>query len=95
MAHLLAEELKAPEPEVRVVPHECRGRYSFRQEQRTPDTPNLACIRVGYRLPASAWGLYLGSNPQEEAAMKGLLSPGGDCVTRDLQCIGPGLRVKI
>ena len=59
VAHLLAEELKAPEPEVQVVPHEYRGRYSFRQEQRTPDTPNLASIQLGYRVPSSAWGIVV------------------------------------
>jgi hypothetical protein len=45
--------------EVQVVPHEYRGRYSYRQEQRTPDTPNLACIQVGYRVPSSAWGIVV------------------------------------
>ena len=59
VAHLLAEELKAPEPEVQVVPHEYRGRYSYRQEQRTPDMPNLACIQLGYRVPSSAWGIVV------------------------------------
>ena len=59
VAHLLAEELKAPEPEVQVVPHEYRGRYSYRQEQRTLDTPSLASIQVGYRVPSSAWGIVV------------------------------------
>ena len=39
---------------VQVVPRQYRGRYSYRQEQRTPDTPNLAEVQVGYRVPSSA-----------------------------------------
>jgi hypothetical protein len=41
-AACLAEALKEPRPEQRLAPHEYRGRYSFRQELRTPDTPHLA-----------------------------------------------------
>ncbi len=52
VAHLLAEELKAPEPEVQLVSHGYRRRYSYWQEQRKPDMPNLARIQVGYRVPA-------------------------------------------
>ena len=59
VAHLLAEELKVPEPKAYIVPHEYRGRYSYRQEQRTPDTPNLARIQLGYRVPGSAWSIVV------------------------------------
>lgn len=37
----LAEALKLPLPDVRPLPHEWQGRYSFRQEVRTPETPHL------------------------------------------------------
>jgi hypothetical protein len=98
VAHLLAEELKAPQPEVQLVSHGYRGHYSFRQEQRTPDTPNLARpeevkvllllhdglahdpaelasrAREARCIPGFFFrGIYLGNNPQEEAAMRGLL----------------------
>jgi len=43
----LAEALKEPQPDQRPSPHEYRGRYSFRQEIRTPDTPHLARQEVG------------------------------------------------
>jgi hypothetical protein len=43
----LAEALKEPSPDRRPALHEYRGRYSFRQEIRTPDTPNLAPREVG------------------------------------------------
>ena len=41
LARQLAEALKVPQPYVRPLAHEWRGRYSFRQEVRTPATPNL------------------------------------------------------
>lgn len=37
----LVEMLKERRPDQRSMPHEWRGRYSFRQETRTPDMPNL------------------------------------------------------
>ncbi len=43
----LAEALKEPQPDQRPSPHEYRGRYNFRQEVRTPDTPHLARQDVG------------------------------------------------
>ena len=46
-ASRLAEALKEPRPDQRRAPHEYRGRYSFRQEIRTPDTPNLAPQELG------------------------------------------------
>jgi hypothetical protein len=46
-AACLAEALKEPSPEKRPAPHEYSGRYSFRQEIRTPDTPHLALKHVG------------------------------------------------
>jgi hypothetical protein len=64
--------------EVQVVPHEYRGHYSYRQEQRTPDTPNLACIQVGYRVPSLAWGIVVdrsGSiNSMLEPLQQGLMA---------------------
>ncbi len=72
VAHLLAEELKAPGPEVQMVLHEHRGRYSFRQEQRTPDTPNLAKIQVGYRVPSSAWGIVVDRSGSINSMLKPL-----------------------
>jgi hypothetical protein len=71
-AHLLAEELKAPESEVQVVPHEYWGRYSYRQEQRTPDTPNLAKNQVGYRVPGSAWGIVVDRSGSINSMLKPL-----------------------
>jgi hypothetical protein len=41
LAKRLAESLKLPAPDVRLRPEEMGGRYSFRQEIRTPDTPFL------------------------------------------------------
>ena len=46
-ASRLAEALKEPKPDQSRAPHEYRGRYSFRQEIRTPDTPHLANIELG------------------------------------------------
>ena len=43
----LAEALKEPRPDQRPAPHEYRGRYSFRQEIRTPCTPHLALWEMG------------------------------------------------
>jgi hypothetical protein len=37
----LSEALQLPTPETRPEPHDSQGRYSFRQEVRTPDTPYL------------------------------------------------------
>jgi hypothetical protein len=41
LARQLAEALKVPEPDVHPLPHEWRGRFTFRQELRTPDRPCL------------------------------------------------------
>lgn len=38
----LAEALKEPQPDQRPALHSSLGRYTFRQEIRTPDTPHLA-----------------------------------------------------
>jgi hypothetical protein len=46
-ATCLAEALKEPRPEQRLAPHEYRGRYTFRQEIRTPDRPHLAPQEIG------------------------------------------------
>ena len=46
LARQLAEALKVPQPYRRPLPHEWRGRYSFRQEVRTPATPNLHRLGV-------------------------------------------------
>ena len=43
----LAEALKEPRLDQRQAPHEYRGRYTFRQEVRTPDTPHLAPLELG------------------------------------------------
>jgi hypothetical protein len=43
----LAEALKEPQPDQRPTPHEYRGRYTFRQEIRTPETPHLARLEMG------------------------------------------------
>ena len=43
----LAEALKEPQPDQRTAPHEYRGRYAFRQELRTPETPHLVRQDVG------------------------------------------------
>jgi len=53
----LAEALKEPRPEQRAAPHEYRGRYSFRQDIRTPDTPHLAHQDVG--LARRSLALYM------------------------------------
>jgi hypothetical protein len=79
VAHLLAEELRAPEPEVQVVPHEYWGRYSYRQEQRTPDTPNLARIQVGYRVPGSAWGIVVDRSGSINSMLKPLQQGLANC----------------
>ena len=47
LARQLVEALKIPQPRVRPLPHEWRGRYSFRQEVRTPATPHLRRAGVG------------------------------------------------
>ena len=46
-ANRLAEALKMPNPRVRTSAHAWRGRYSFRQELRTPDTPNRVRSLIG------------------------------------------------
>jgi hypothetical protein len=47
LAHQLVDALKIPQPRVRPLPHEWRGRYSFRQEVRTPSMPHLRRAGVG------------------------------------------------
>ncbi|MBI9046990.1 MAG: hypothetical protein JEZ06_21060 [Anaerolineaceae bacterium] len=42
LARVLSESLKRPLPDQRPLPHAYRGRYSVRQEIRTPETPHLA-----------------------------------------------------
>ena len=41
VARQLVEALRLPVPDARPEPHESQGRYSFRQEARTPDAPHL------------------------------------------------------
>jgi hypothetical protein len=41
LARQLAEALRIPEPDVHPRPHEWRGRFHFRQDLRTPETPCL------------------------------------------------------
>jgi hypothetical protein len=41
IARQLVEALRLPTPDTRPEPHESLGRYSFRQEVRTPETPHL------------------------------------------------------
>ena len=53
----LAEALREPRPDQRPAPHEYRGRYTFRQEIRTPDTPHLARQETGQA--ARSLALYL------------------------------------
>jgi hypothetical protein len=43
----LVAALKVPRPNVRPTPHQWRGRYSFRQEVRTPARPHLQKAAVG------------------------------------------------
>jgi len=43
----LAEALKEPQQDQRSSAHAYRGRYNFRQEIRTPETPNLVRQEVG------------------------------------------------
>ena len=47
LARQLVDALKIPQPNVRSMPHEWRGRYSFRQEVRTPAMPHLRRAGVG------------------------------------------------
>ena len=47
LARQLVDALKIPQPNVRPMPHEWRGRYSFRQEVRTPSMPHLRRAGVG------------------------------------------------
>ena len=57
LAHQLTEALQLPRPEVRLEPHETLGRYSFRQEVRTFDTPNL--LKQGMDVSPRDLALYL------------------------------------
>jgi len=47
LARQLVDALKIPQPHVRLLPHEWRGRYSFRQEVRSPSMPHLRRAGVG------------------------------------------------
>ena len=47
LACQLVDALKIPQPHVRPMPHEWRGRYSFRQEVRTPAMPHLRRAGIG------------------------------------------------
>jgi len=47
LACQLVDALKIPQPNVRPLPHEWRGRYNFRQEVRTPSMPHLRRAGVG------------------------------------------------
>ena len=47
LARQLVDALKIPQPYVRPLPHEWRGRYSFRQEVRTPAMPHLRRAGIG------------------------------------------------
>jgi len=57
LASRLAEALKEPRPEIRLLPHEWQGRYSFRQDVRTPETPHLQ--RSGVDQSVRSLALYL------------------------------------
>jgi hypothetical protein len=46
-ASRLAEALTESRPDQRLALHEYRGRYSFRQEIHTPDTPHLTKMELG------------------------------------------------
>ncbi len=46
VARQLVEALRLPVPDARPEPHESQGRYSFRQEARTPETPHLLAQSV-------------------------------------------------
>jgi hypothetical protein len=46
IARQLAAALRLPTPDTRPEPHESQGRYSFRQEVRTPETPHLLAQSV-------------------------------------------------
>jgi hypothetical protein len=46
VARQLAAALRLPTPDTHPEPHECLGRYSFRQEVRTPETPHLLAQSV-------------------------------------------------
>jgi len=47
LARQLVDALKIPQPYVRLLPHEWRGRYSFRQEVRSPSMPHLRRVGIG------------------------------------------------
>ena len=47
LARQLVDALKIPQPHVRPMPHEWRGRYNFRQELRTLAMPHLRRAGVG------------------------------------------------
>ena len=50
LARQLVDALKIPQSHVRPLPHEWRGRYSFRQEVRTPAMPHLRRAGVGKKV---------------------------------------------
>jgi len=47
LARKLVDALKIPQPHVRPMPHEWHGRYSFRQEVRSPSMPHLRRTGIG------------------------------------------------
>lgn len=57
LATRLFEALKQPTLEIRRLPHEWQGRYSFRQEVRTPETPFLQ--HSGVDLAVRSLALYV------------------------------------
>jgi hypothetical protein len=57
LAKALAQSLKRPEPETRLASHMWLGRYSFRQELRLPDFPNLYAQDID--LSSRSLALYL------------------------------------
>jgi hypothetical protein len=57
LALQLADALRRPEPEAHPLPHEWRGRYAFRQEARTPETPCLHTL--GLARPPRSLALYV------------------------------------
>jgi hypothetical protein len=57
LARQLAAALTLPTPDTRPEPHESQGRYSFRQETRTPETPHL--LHQGVEVSPRDLALYL------------------------------------
>lgn len=78
-ASRLVEELKVPQRDAGLEPVEMGGRYSFRQEMRTPDTSFLALSAPGKEPPKAVFGLVVdrtGSmdwGDKMEAAKMGLM----------------------